>query len=315
VRGPDAAIVEAVQRSVGSAPVVLCGSRANGTAEAGSDYDVAVVLPWRAIPKATPRLGREARRLRRDLGVEVSLNPVPRWVAERPHRHLFVWKMHRDGRALTPGFPLTPPPAFPLTAGAEFSYQMTALMYLVQDFDPADLAEPRLRAVVARGVAKAVLHLSQLKLLRTGTYAADLDAAAAQAGDRGLRAITQRIETPAGWLGARDALRRELGDRPPSCPPSRAVVRNVQYAVLARLRGERRWRTALSTLVALDRRFAVAGVRLLDAVQPSGGFHPPGLEAAREALPARLRPMSAGWNGLRDVVVHEWRQAHPLLGI
>ena len=46
-------IVAEVTRRVGSVPVLLAGSRALGTAHAGSDYDVSVVLPLRRIPRAT----------------------------------------------------------------------------------------------------------------------------------------------------------------------------------------------------------------------------------------------------------------------
>jgi O-antigen/teichoic acid export membrane protein len=101
-------IVTEVAGAVGPAPVLLAGSRALGTAGAGSDYDVSVVLPLLRIPWAAPRLDRAASRLSAALGAPVSVNAVPRFRLRRPGGSLFVAKLRAEGVVLAapPGWSL-----------------------------------------------------------------------------------------------------------------------------------------------------------------------------------------------------------------
>lgn len=126
-------VVQTIHRAVGPAPVLLAGSRATGAATPGSDYDLVVVLPLRRIPRALGRLANARAELERMLGAPVSLNPLPRYQAQRGATNLFVWKLHYEGVALsTPDdFSFDCPAHFRVTPTSAYSYLMTAVFLLL----------------------------------------------------------------------------------------------------------------------------------------------------------------------------------------
>lgn len=203
----EQAIVDEVRAAVGDATVLLCGSRALGTAAAGSDWDVLVVLPLRRLPRAVPKLARAARSLEARLGAPVSVNAMPAF-RTRSRRNLFVWKLRRESRALA-GEPLAADGRpFALGDRAAFSYLMSALVWLLESRDE-------------RTAAKALAHVEQVRMLREGEYG-------------------PRVHVGGGsWEDARDAVLAELH----LVRASR--LRNAQYAALSALRGRGRLRAAL----------------------------------------------------------------------
>jgi predicted nucleotidyltransferase len=275
VSDAEAAIVRAVERAVGPAPVLLLGSRALGTATATSDWDVLVVLPLRRVPRALRALASASRALEAELGAPVSVNAMPAFRTQS-RDNLFVWKLRRESRALA-GEPLAPDDRpFALTDRAAFSYLMSALVYLLESDDE-------------RAVRKARAHVEQLRALRAGSYAAVVDAG------------------PGDWNAARDSVLAELARVPAAARGS--LRRNAQYAALSALRGRERVRAAAGAPV--ERRLAEAAVHLARARDGDERE----LAAALAALPAPLRPRERSWQRVRDVVVSEWASAHPLLGL
>jgi hypothetical protein len=198
------AIVAAVQRAVGPVPVLLAGSRALGTAEPASDWDVLAVLPARRVPFAVRRLAAVSRDLGAALGAAVTVNALPAFRLAHAGRNLFVWKVAREGRVLAapPGFRLAAPEGFSLRPGHERSYLLSALVYLLESRD-------------GRAVAKARRHLAQLDELRGHRVAGGGDS----------------------WDEVRDEVLRRLRALP---PVRRSPVSDVQYAVLSALRGRAR---------------------------------------------------------------------------
>src|SRR5438105_11001160 len=75
--GQERLIVAAVRHTLGDVPVILCGSRATETGRPLSDFDVLVVLAWWRTPLAIKRLRPLSVRLAADLGVPVTVNPLP----------------------------------------------------------------------------------------------------------------------------------------------------------------------------------------------------------------------------------------------
>ena len=307
-------IVAAVREAIGDAPVILAGSRATGDASSDSDYDVVVVVGALRIPVLLRRLTRVGRSLGGRLGADVSVNPVPPLRLRHPGRNLFLWKLRRDGRVLTS--PREVPGAAPapkVTPFFAFSYLLSGVLYLIADLDPHELGTGPLRPELRRGVRKALLHLVQLRLLRERRYAAQLEEALDALGDRRLDALAA-LDSAASWFAVRERLLADLARvrRPDGIAD--AAVANVRYAVLSALRGRPRWRAA-ATRRPVDERLAAAAVHLAAAVRDDGSVGEDALRRAAAALPGPLAPGDVRWSSLRDVVVAEWRNAHPLLAL
>jgi predicted nucleotidyltransferase len=313
----DRVIREEVCRAVGRATIFLAGSRASGDANDDSDYDVVVVLPALRVPLAMRSLRRAQLALEERLCADVTLNPMPAIVLNHPERNLFVWKMLREPRVVAArnGFSVPQPGRPPVSAEISFSYLLSAVLYLLDPLDPTMLAGRRLPRAMAAGVRKALLHVAQLRLFRSGRSAGRLEEAVDLVADPALARISREAARPCAWLACRSAVAVELGRRPPRLATLGAGARNAQYAVLASLRGTPRWRAAAS-LRAVDRRLAVVAVRLLCSVRPGGDVDPLGIAAARRALPAALGAEAPEtWHGLRDLVSREWINAHPVMGL
>jgi predicted nucleotidyltransferase len=309
-------IVEAVNAVVGRVPVVLGGSRATGQHTAESDYDVVVVVAAPRVPFALRQLARVARSLSVELGVGVSINPLPASRLKRSGSNLLLWKLCREGLLLDapPGFRL-PTVSEPITSdGPAISYLLSAALYLIEELDPGHLRADELPPAMQRNVRKALLHVAQVELFRQGRHAAGLGGALLALGDRRLEAVAEAADGWAGWFGVRSELVRELAQRSVRPGIGRSVWRNVQYATLSRVRGRPRW-WAMAHRRSVEVSLADAIVALTCAVEPDGRIGPTALQAAAAALPAPLRPPAPSWRQLRDVVVAEWKSAHPLLSL
>jgi predicted nucleotidyltransferase len=313
----EGAIVNAIQRSLGPLPVLLWGSRANGGAEQGSDYDIFVVVPTHRLPHAAGRLGALSRALEEQLGVHVSLSPLPRMMLQLRVRRLSLWKLSRESRVLSgpAGFSLnrTPPPV--LTDRGRVSYAMSAVLYLIEALEPACLGKGSLPPDVQRGLQKALLHVAQLRMLRKGGYASRLEQALIELDDPLLTSLAERLELADTWYALRVQLLAELAGSKRRDGPLRALVVNAQYAGLALLSRSPNWRAGIG-LKAVDARLADAAVHLLLAVRPDGLVDQLQVDAARHSLPRPLRrPGGTGWEQLRDFLLREWPRAHPLVGL
>jgi predicted nucleotidyltransferase len=309
-------IVEAIDSVVGRVPIILGGSRATGQHAAESDYDIVVVLAAHRVPFAIRRLARAARSLSIELGVDVSVNPLPASRLKRTSSNLLLWKLCREGLLLDapPGFRL-PTVSTPITAELPaVSYLLSAALYLIEELDPAHLRDDAPSAAMRRGLRKALLHTAQLELFRQGHHAAGLDDALLALGDHRLNAVAAASDHWAGWFGVRNELVRELRRRSIRSGVGRSISRNLQYAVLSRVRGHPRW-WAITQRRSVEDRLADTIVALTCAVAPGGKVSPAALQAALAALPASLRPPAPSWRQLRDVVATEWKSAHPLLSL
>jgi O-antigen/teichoic acid export membrane protein len=330
-------IVTEVSRRAGSVPVLLAGSRALGTAHADSDYDVSVVLPLRRIPRATPSLAEAARRLSADLGRDVSVNPVPRFRMRRPGGSLFVGKLQAEAVILAapPGWSLCRQPPTGVTTFAATSALLSAAQILLTTFDPAVMTGGPVPSQAWHALPKAALHVAQVRLLRSGHYASDLkvalaelrstppganDAAPAAGLADALTAGLMAADAVAGFSVLRQCIFAQLGeitDTPFRMPAGRCLVRNLQYAALAQLRGRNRWR-AVFRRAPVEAALAETQLALLRALDPEAadGVDAVQLRLAATALPSFL---AAGnkhtWENLRDLALAEWRDAHPLVGV
>jgi hypothetical protein len=331
-------IVAEIGRRVGSVPVLLAGSRALGTAHASSDYDVSVVLPLRRIPRAAPSLTEAARRLSADLGQDVSVNPVPRFRMRRPGGSLFVGKLQAEAVVLAAprGWSLRRQPLTDVTAFAATSALLSAAQIMIATFDPAVMTGGPVPSEGRHALTKAALHVAQVRLLRSGLYESDLETALAElrstspAVANGAGPATGLADTLTAGLVAADAvagfslLRQcvltqlgEITDSPFRMSAGRCLVRNLQYAALARLRGRNRWR-AVFRRTPVEAALAEMQLALLRALDPeaSDGVDAAQLRLAATALPPFLPAESMhSWEYLRDLALAEWRDAHPLVGV
>lgn len=286
-------LVGEIGREVGRRPILLWGSRALGTAAAGSDYDVVVVVPALRIPLLLRRLRRLASRLAAELGEPVSVNPIP---ASRVRRQqsLYAWKVAREARVLAA------PDTFDLDAGApiavtpahEFSYLASAAMYLL----PRDGGDQAAR--------KALLHLVQLRLMRRGMYASTLEDALARLGDAELTAL---LSAPPGERSRRVRVEVCAELWPLTRAPGQArLATNLRYVVLAAIRGRLRAR-ALRLPRRVDHALAEAALEVLAANDEKGAlFRLAGL------LPWLEERSVSTWDAAREAIAREWPDAHPL---
>jgi O-antigen/teichoic acid export membrane protein len=330
-------IVTEVTRRAGSVPVLLGGSRALGTAHADSDYDVAVVLPLWRIPRATARLAEAAGCLTAQLKAPVSVNPVPALRMRWPGGSLYARKLRAEGKVLAapPGWRLRRQPVTSVTKFGGSSALLSAAQSLLQAFGTPAMAGHPAFPHAGQALRKAALLIAQVRLLRAGRYAADLETALARlhtlpaAGGGGVpeaqlaAALTAALTAPCpvtGFRRLRECLLAELAeisDTPLASPMVKSVVRNAQYAVLAWLRGRSRWRAALRRM-PVEAALAAAQLALLRALDPGS---PAVVDAVQlqQAIGVLPKPLAAAslhrWEDVRDLVLAEWPDAHPLVGL
>lgn len=324
------AIVSAVTRVVGEAPIFLIGSRATGEALPQSDCDVSVVLPSRKVPGAARRLPAVSAALSRDFGLPVSINPVPQLLFRRARHNLYVLKIHLEGVALgghadaAPGRvgdhqPGQAPagagwdPGSPMAHRAEVSYLMSAVHTLLGGVDPQVIQgradNPRMVAALRKATAQA----AQACLLSTGRYVTGAQAAP-MAEQLGL--------LPAGPLGVEGfvalqaALLRLLGPTPVRGSGIRSAARDLQYVALSALRGHRRWQV-LCRYRGIEARLASASLYLLQSLAPGhlDGYDDGPTRKAVSLLPPVLRPGLPDYYSTRDIILREWASAQPLVGV
>jgi predicted nucleotidyltransferase len=305
---PEETIIATIQAVLGDVPVVLCGSRATGTSTPASDYDVLVPLPNRLLPLAVGRLRGLAGTLTQELAAPVSVNPLPLSVL-RQRPNLFMWKLATEARVLFPaeGFALPEVAAPPFDDDVRFSYLMSALLQLLTP-EGAEAAADRFRAGQAR---KALLHVAQLRLMADGRYALTLESAIQRLRDEQLRELTLLDESEI-WLRTLRLVAEELKTIPLRRRFVTTLRTNARYALLAALGGRLRLRSAAS-LTPIDRRLAEVAIEL--AAASEGLRHDPRrVKAAWERLPHSLRRTTIGsWSAIRDLVLEEWPDAHPVI--
>jgi len=338
-RGPlQEQFVAEVTRHVGSAPVLLAGSRALGTAHATSDYDVSVVLPLIRIPRAAQRLAQASGNLSAQLEVPVTVNAVPEFRMRRPGGSLFIGKLRAEGVVLAapPGWSLSRQPLTGVTPFAACSMLISAVRSLLEAFDTAIVSGQRGQASSHTGGAlrKAALLVAQVRLLRSGCYAHDLATALARLRDMpsvqngdipgpdlaGALTASLAVNEVEGFMRLRRCILWQLAhisDRPFQASIAKTLVRNAQYAAVARLRGRRRWRVALRREL-VESALAKTQLALLCALDPysAEGVDADQLRQAEDACPVPSRRADRpSWEDLRTLALAEWLDAHPLVGL
>lgn len=296
--GWDRVVAEELGAELGDVTVLVLGSRALGTADAASDCDLAIVDSLWRVAWLIPRLPSIARRLTAELGVPVSLNPIPRRHLARGHS-LYLQKVRAEAVVVraAPGFALEPQGRLHASKFAGASYVLSAIVAVleaIRPLAPGREADPEL----AHAIRKAVRYVAQLRLLDRGEYATTLEAALLDLGDTDLTAIAEDAVGPDALDRIRMILLAETRRRPLTMTWWRIPARNAQFAVIAAMRGRPRWRAAVSPRSA-EVDLAHALVELLRAIDVAAPFC----------------ALSEAWYGRRDAVVTSWHDAHPLAGL
>jgi len=317
--GPEQIVADAIGEALGPVPVILIGSRATGEADEASDYDLLVVMPVLRIPFLLRRMNLTAKRLEAELGARVSINPLPRFRLRRPGRSLLPWKVRREGKILSSpsGFTLGAAEPAKVTTEMSSSYATSAIHYLIEQLQPAELSLPSVPPHLQRAVRKALLHAAQLRLLRTGRYAPTLDEALGMlepADARELGRVARMCDRPDAWFATLDLLIGEIDEEPPT--RMRALAANVQYAALSALRGRSFRAKAFAEERPIGDRLRRSVVLLAGSIRPGGTVDPGGVSSAVAALPNFLRPScEISWTAVRDLIEREWAKATPLVGL
>lgn len=309
------AIVTAIARRTNTRAVILCGSRATGGAQPDSDYDVLAVMPLLAVPLRLAHLDAAARELESELGVPVSINPLPSFRLRRPGRTLLVWKALTEGVVLA-GDAFTGGTEVPLlTAQAARSYALSGLRYLLAHVDPDMPPSGWGSARVAADVRKAVLHAAQLQLLTRGRYASTIADAARQLDATEaleLERLAARADDLSTWRRVAELLQPWVG-RHEEQPRSR--LPDLQYLALSAISRRRPHPAVLIADRSVRVRLATAVELLVRSVGADGGVDGGHVEAANAILPRHLRSSDPSFTSVRDAVEREWALADPLVGL
>jgi predicted nucleotidyltransferase len=307
-----ARLAGAVKRSLGDLPVIVLGSRALGTARPEADLDAYVVLPAWRVPLALRQLESVSADLRRDLGIPISLNPIPAARLGRNRGAMLPFKLRREGLLVSspPGWTLDRSGMPPVDTAARRSYAMSGVIFLLQAAEPVARGAPHLEPPASHLVSKALLHAAQLVLSAQGQWASTLPEAAAKLGGdwNDLAAGTGSCGV---WFRARDVL------LPAAIAHTEgrveAMARGLQWAGLRTVRGQPTrpsWRRP-SPSAGLAR----AACRLVCGLG-SGTVDHRAVELARSSLPGPLgRGAPTDWRGLARLIAAEWAHASPLAGI
>ncbi len=307
------ALVDAVRDSVGDHPVLVLGSRAIGTAPAQSDLDAYVVLPLRRIPRALGALTQTRSALERELGIPVSLNPLPAGRLHRTRGSLLPFKLRREALvAWSPdGWRMDRAGAPPVDSAARRSYAMSGVLYLLDAAAPVAQGADRLAPAEAHLTGKALLHAAQLVLAGQGGWESCLQQAVTRLGGQWPELAATR-GAPGTWLAVRDMLLPAVrGHRETR---AESIALRLQWAGLSTLRGRattaptRRGPSPAAEL-------ALAACELAEAISP-GHMERERIASARAALPERMRREAPNdWDALRKLVASRWPDASPLAGI
>ena len=299
---------------MGERPVLLLGSRALGTAREESDLDAYVVLPGWRVPFALAPLRALRARLESELGIAVSLNPLPARRLRPRAGTMLPFKLRREAVvvAAPAGWELGQAGAPPRDTAAFRSYAMTGILFLLTAAEPVVGGSERLDPAASHLVGKALLHAAQLELARRRTWATTLPEAVRSLGGP-WPLLMVALDSPSSWIAARDAL---LPDAAAHAETRReTALRSLQWAALRTLGGiptlpPARWP---SPAAALTR----AACELAAALTP-GHVDLAGVARARSALPPRVQRgvgKREGWRGVAKAIELEWPNASPLAGM
>jgi predicted nucleotidyltransferase len=311
-------IVEAIAPVAGQSPVILCGSRATGDASEGSDYDVFVLLPARRVPLVLGDFAATSRALENQLGVSVSVNPLPAFRLRHPGRSLLVWKLRREGKVLSapPGFTLGPDVSPQLSRRAASSYALSGLCSLVEDLAPEELAGAALSPELTHAVEKAILYAAQLSLMRNGAYASRLSDALSlveRMEGNELAELARSSDRPGTWLKVRDILVQQVDHCAESLGAT--ILGNAQFIALAALRNNGFHPQALVVRPSVRIQLTRTLTGLARCLGRDGYVNQASVAALRLGLPGLVRPAGHGWTALRDAVLQAWPHADPLVGL
>lgn len=296
------ALVEALAPSVKAAPILLLGSRAVGDAGASSDCDVAVVLPWVACARLAPKLGRAATGLTEQLGVRVTVGPLPAARLAEPGGSLYLLKVHREavqiaGRQVE----LRRDCAVGVSRLAAASYAVSTVITMLEATGLDSASE-----AAAHAVRKATLHVAQLRLLDRRLYASTLAEAVELLDDAELRELAACPSRAGALSTARSMVLRESARRPFHVPRHRVPARNAQAAALSALRGAPCWAGAWRG-VATEELLARLLCALLESPDPG--------QVPEDVRLGLALPRDASWLELRDLARERWERAHALGGV
>lgn len=305
-------LADAVRCGVGDLPVIVLGSRALGTARAGSDLDAYVVLPTWRVPLALGQLESVREGVQRDLGIPISLNPIPAARLGRSRGAMIPFKLRQEGLLVSgpPGWRLDRPGPPPVDTAARRSYAMSGLMFLLDGAEPVTRGAGHLEPPSAHLVSKALLHASQLALAAQGRWASTLpEAAAALGGD--WDELAANTDSCGAWFRAREALVPAAAGHAEG--PLEAMARGMQWAGLRTMRGLPTWPVLRRPSPAAS--LARATCQLVRALGP-GRVDAHAVDLARLSLPGSLVPEAPSqWRALARLLAAEWASASPLAGI
>lgn len=153
------------------------GSRALGTADEESDYDIVVVLPNLAFLRRLRSIPYLENHLKHSLRRKFKISPIPSVRLHWPRGNLFFYKIREEGRLLFGSDIrrlLKKASLEDLGSDAIYSLLFSALIALMEDVTPHSFKhkaeDTHQQDTLARKAAKAVENCGQVYLLTSGIY-------------------------------------------------------------------------------------------------------------------------------------------------
>lgn len=162
--------------------IILCGSRATGIGITKySDYDILIVMKTCTVPLYLPKLKKIEKILCQNLGINITINPLPMFRIKNAKGNLFLFKVKREGITLYGKDcigELDPGDINDIPIDKYFSFLFSAAKDLLKNFDirflTEDLNHEESKKIIY-SASKAIIYCAELRLLMKGYYETDIN--------------------------------------------------------------------------------------------------------------------------------------------
>lgn len=159
--------------------IILFGSKAKkdmAQLQSKSDYDIFVILPFVLIPIYYKKLKNIESSLKRERGIDASINPLPLFRLKRAKGNLLFFKMKNEGVVLFGEDYLSKIDVGNITdvdSDELFTYYFSSVRFLIKDLRSFNHLSEKDSTLLGYNIAKSILYCSELREYLNGEYIQD----------------------------------------------------------------------------------------------------------------------------------------------